>query len=320
GEEDHVPEKGDDDYVPDNEIDLAELAFEQGGQLMTNDRWVPPKGAVKATLDGYDEIRVPAPERLPAPGADEPAVAISSLPGWVQAAFAGTETLNRVQSRVFPTAFGSDENMLICAPTGAGKTNCACLAMLRTVGQFRSEASGAIAVDAFKMVYIAPMKALVAEMAQSFAARLAPLGLRVAELTGDTQLTAQQLRATQLIVTTPEKWDVVTRKGGAGSYAALVRLVVVDEIHLLHDARGPVLEAVVCRELRRAAETRQAVRVVGLSATLPNHDDVAAFLRVRPATGLFCFDARFRPCPLALEFVGISDAKPVRRAERMDRV
>ncbi|KAJ2438412.1 Pre-mRNA splicing, partial [Coemansia sp. RSA 2424] len=104
GEEDHVPEKGGDDYVPDNEIDLAELAFEQGGQLMTNDRWVPPKGAVKAALDGYDEIRVPAPERLPAPGADEPAVAISSLPGWAQAAFAGTATLNRVQSRVFPTA------------------------------------------------------------------------------------------------------------------------------------------------------------------------------------------------------------------------
>ncbi|KAJ2556648.1 Pre-mRNA splicing, partial [Coemansia sp. RSA 1836] len=50
GGEEYVPEeKGQeergDDYVPDNDIDLAELAFEQGGQLMTNDRWVPPKGA-----------------------------------------------------------------------------------------------------------------------------------------------------------------------------------------------------------------------------------------------------------------------------------
>jgi activating signal cointegrator complex subunit 3 len=38
---------------------------------------------------------------------------------------------------------------------------------------------------------------------------------------------------------------------------------------------------------------------VGLSATLPNYIDVAKFLKVDPMKGLFFFDGRFRPVPLA---------------------
>ena len=41
-----------------------------------------------------------------------------------------------------------------------------------------------------------------------------PLGLVVRELTGDMQLTKKELAETQMIVTTPEKWDVITRKVG----------------------------------------------------------------------------------------------------------
>ena len=43
-------------------------------------------------------------------------------------------SLNRIQSRIYPAAFGSNENLLVCAPTGAGKTNIAMLAVLREVG------------------------------------------------------------------------------------------------------------------------------------------------------------------------------------------
>jgi len=43
-------------------------------------------------------------------------------------------TLNRIQSRIYPTAFGSNENVLVSAPTGAGKTNIAMIAVLREVG------------------------------------------------------------------------------------------------------------------------------------------------------------------------------------------
>jgi superfamily II RNA helicase len=45
------------------------------------------------------------------------------------------------------------------------------------------------------------------------------------------------------------------------------------------------------------------VRIVGLSATLPNYLDVAQFLRVNHEKGLFFFDGRFRPVPLTQTWV-----------------
>jgi hypothetical protein len=39
---------------------------------------------------------------------------------------------------------------------------------------------------------------------------------------------------------------------------------------------------------------QEPVRIVGLSATLPNYEDVAAFLRVNPSKGLFHFDGTYR--------------------------
>lgn len=35
------------------------------------------------------------------------------------------------------------------------------------------------------------------------------------------------------------------------TYANLVRLLIIDEIHLLHDDRGPVLESIVARTIRQ---------------------------------------------------------------------
>ena len=48
------------------------------------------------------------------------------------------------------------------------------------------------------------------------------------------------------------------------------------------------------------------IRIVGLSATLPNYTDVAAFLGVNVDTGLFFFDASYRPVPLEMQFVGVT--------------
>ena len=53
-----------------------------------------------------------------------------------------------------------------------------------------------------------------------------------------------------MLITTPEKWDVVTRKPGDVSLTQLVRLLIIDEVHLLHGDRGPVVEALVARTLR----------------------------------------------------------------------
>ena len=120
----------------------------------------------------------------------------------------------------------------------------ALLTMLREIDKCITD-DGTVALDQFKFVYVAPMKALVQEQVVQFQERLAPFGITVSELTGDQRLGRGQLVDTQLIITTPEKWDVITRKSNDLSYTKLVKSVIVDEIHLLHDSRGPVLEAIV---------------------------------------------------------------------------
>lgn len=55
-----------------------------------------------------------------------------------------------------------------------------------------------------------------------------------------------------MLITTPEKWDVVTRKStGDVALTQIVRLLIIDEVHLLHDDRGPVIESLVARTLRQ---------------------------------------------------------------------
>ncbi|GAA6077003.1 activating signal cointegrator 1 complex subunit 3 [Tachysurus ichikawai] len=57
-----------------------------------------------------------------------------------------------------------------------------------------------------------------------------------------------------MLVTTPEKWDVVTRKSvGDVALSQIVRLLILDEVHLLHEDRGPVLESLVARTLRQVS-------------------------------------------------------------------
>ena len=78
--------------------------------------------------------------------------------------------------------------------------------------------NGRIDKDKFKIVYIAPMKALVAEIVGGLKLKLDKLDIQVRELTGDMQLTRHQIEQTQIIVATPEKWDIVTRKAGDRTY------------------------------------------------------------------------------------------------------
>ncbi len=228
--------------APSQLLDLANITFNEGGRLMSNPAYVPAtktfQTSSSSSSKNYDEVHVEAPEKVVVRQADLVNIKLS-LPEWAHPAFAGLENLNPVQSKVFPIAFGQfTENMMICAPTGAGKTNIAMLTIMNVLGQYMnstlsesSESSSLFQTAQFKMVYIAPMKALVQEVVKSFSLRLGPLGIAVGELSGDASMSRDQIAGTQLIVTTPEKWDVITRKSGESvAYTKLVRLIIIDEI------------------------------------------------------------------------------------------
>lgn len=300
-------------------LNLDDLSFASGSHLMANKRCQLPEGSFRKQEKGYEEVHVPAlkPKTF---SADEELVAVESLPTYVQPAFEGFKTLNRIQSKMSKVTLETDQPLLLCAPTGAGKTNVAMLAILREVGKHIDEVTGNIRGDEFKIIYIAPMKSLVQEMVGNFGKRLATYNLKVGELTGDSQMSKEQIAQTQLIVCTPEKWDIITRRGAERTFTQLVKLVIFDEIHLLHDDRGPVLEALVARTIRQMETTQDEVRLLGLSATLPNYQDVATFLRVDVKKGLFYFDNSYRPVPLEQQFIGITEKKAVKRHQLMNEI
>jgi len=312
-----------------HELDLDALAFQDGAHVMPAKKVILPDKSFRAMKKGYEEVHVPAVRSIIP--ADEKLIPIKDLPLWCQSAFPGMDKLNRIQSRMYDVALKTSENLLLCAPTGAGKTNVACLAMLNILGQYRREIKESeyigddeqkeeFDIKSFKIVYVAPMKALVQEVVKNFSERLAPYGLTVAELSGDSSLTRQQIAETQLIVTTPEKFDITLRQGEGRAFTQLVKLVIIDEIHLLHDDRGPVLESIVARLIRQVETTAEPIRLVGLSATLPNYADVATFLRVRPQKGLFFFDHSYRPVPLQMQYIGITEKSAFKRFQLQNEI
>ena len=79
------------------------------------------------------------------------------------------------------------------------------------------------------------------------------------------------------------QWDGVSRSWQTRNFVQDVALIVIDEIHLLGEDRGPVLEVIVSRTNFISSHTEQGVRVVGLSTALANARDLADWLGIGQA-------------------------------------
>lgn len=108
-----------------------------------------PEDAQRKNDPMKEEIVIPHTSTAPPP-VGEDRVKISELDNIAQVAFRGTAKLNRIQSVVFDAAYYSNENLLISAPTGAGKTNIAMLTVLHEIKKNIGE-DGVIKRDNFKV-------------------------------------------------------------------------------------------------------------------------------------------------------------------------
>ena len=244
----------------------------------------------------------------------EPLNVIKVLPKWAQKCF-NFQFFNEIQSRVFDKSFNSDDNMLITAPTGAGKTNIALVTILREIEKELKSKNMNNIDDKFdfskfkwelKVLFLVPLKALANEFLNKFKEQLGYFNLVINEFSGDVDLTKEQIDKTNLFVGIPEKWDLFTRKHD--DVFKNLKLVIIDEVHLLNEDRGRVLECIVARTTLKSELFQKRIRLVGLSATLPNYYDVADFLGVKE--GLFAFDSSYRATPLTMKFFGISEKRP----------
>ena len=107
-----------------------------------------------------------------------------------------------------------------------------------------------------KAVYVAPTSSLVQEKCKEWQVRFGSyLNLKVREFTGDSLENGKEvLQDADILCVTPERFDSVTRRnrhGGMGFFSQ-VKLVLLDEVHLLSDSRGPCLEAGVVSRLKMA--------------------------------------------------------------------
>lgn len=156
-------------YVFDSQLEArTHVGFVAGSKLSL------PETAERVDNKLCEEMILPANTAPIDLGVGDQRVQISELDEIGQLAFKGIKELNRIQSVVFERAYHSNDNLLICAPTGAGKTN---VAMLSIINAIRSHTDqGVIHREQFKIVYVAPMKALAAEMVANFGKRLSSLG------------------------------------------------------------------------------------------------------------------------------------------------
>lgn len=231
--------------------------LEQGGPPSVAGHWAAAgRDAFAAQWDALEEL----PE-----GDHDTYMPVGELVPAEWAALLPHRTFNPAQAAAVPLVREGAGHLVVVAPTGAGKTPIGMVAALDAHARGR------------KAAWLVPQRSLTDELDRELELWRRQ-GLRVVRLTGEAVVDTELIRAADVWVATTEKFEAICRAGSLRDALAEVGCLVVDEIHLLGDpARGAVLEAL----LARVREDSAGTRIVGLSATVANADEVADWLGAR---------------------------------------
>ncbi|PQQ13425.1 DExH-box ATP-dependent RNA helicase DExH12-like [Prunus yedoensis var. nudiflora] len=219
---------------------------------------------------------------------------------------------NPIQTRVFTVLYNSDDNVLVAAPTGSGKTLCADIAVLRNHQKGTQSDS-----HAMRVVYMAPSEALANERYRDWERKFGKgLKLCVGKLIGERSRDLKQLQKCHIIISTPENWDALSRRWKQNKNVQQVSLFIVDELHLIGGQGGPVLEAIVSRMRYISSQTENKIRIVALSTSLANAKDLGEWIGAT-SHGLFNFPPGARPVPLEIHIQGVEYADFEARMQAM---
>ncbi len=168
--------------------------------------------------------------------------------------------LTPAQEKAIKAGLLKGESILVCSPTASGKTLIAELAALKAILEGKGKA-----------IYNVPLKALASEKFNDFK-KYEQLGLKVALSTGDLDSADNYLSNYDLIICSNEKLDSLIRHHA--DWLTEVAVVIIDEVHLLHDIkRGPTLEVLITM-----LKSLLNAQFIALSATIGNPEELADWL------------------------------------------
>ncbi|NYB52185.1 MAG: DEAD/DEAH box helicase [Methanobacteriaceae archaeon] len=189
------------------------------------------------------------------------------------------------------------ESLLVVSATASGKT---------LIGELAGIPK---ALEGGKFLFLTPLVALANQKYRDFKKRYQKMGLNVSLRVGMSRIKAKEelnlpeddIGMSDIVVGTYEGIDFLLRAGRSSQLGNL-KVVVVDEIHMMGDEdRGPRLRGLI----RRLKTIFPDLQVIGLSATVKNPEEIASEFDMK------LVEYPLRPVPLErhLIFVGTEEEK-----------
>ncbi len=192
----------------------------------------------------------------------------------MQKAYPFIKEYNPAQQAVIDSGYlENDNNYIISIPTASGKTVLGVLAALKVL------------LQGGKVVYAVPLISLQNEKYKEFKV-FEKFGYKV----------GKHPRNSDIAVMVFESFDSLTRF--SANTLNEIDLIIIDEFHMIGDySRGPTIECAITR----IKEKNKSMRIIALSATLQNMDELAHWLDADVVTH------DYRPVPLHKEVLCAED-------------
>ena len=214
--------------------------------------------------------------------ADKPADTETRLPPHFARWFASRGWAPRAHQLELLSQAQQGRSSLLIAPTGGGKTLAGFLPSLVELSQRPASSPRPYQLHS---LYISPLKALAVDVARNLQTPVAEmaLDLRIESRTGDTPTPRRQRQRympPDILLTTPEQLALMLAMKDPERLFGQLRVVILDEVHALHNTKRGDLLALGLSRLQTIAPDH--IRI-GLSATVANPEPLQRYLVPQPS-------------------------------------